>query len=247
MDRKSQGEVIDLAGVELLSFDCYGTLIDWEMGLGRALSEVCDRHGVSAGGEQLLQAFGAAETAVELETVAQGFLKYRAVLERVLLRMGEDLGFVPGEEEVSAFAGSVGEWPAFGDTQGALLQLARHCKLAILSNVDNDLFRASAPRLGVPFEHVFTAEDIGSYKPSPRNFEYLIGNVKTPKAGMLHVAQSLYHDIGPARDAGLRTVWVNRRMGKPGTGATPPSNAKPDLEVPSLAALAELIHAAHGG
>jgi len=148
------------------------------------------------------------------------------------------------DAEAAEFGGSVGRWPAFPDTAAALQYLKRHYKLVILSNVDRASFAKSNVKLGVEFDRVLTAEEIGSYKPDVRNFEYAIrvlGEMGVARAKILHVAQSLYHDIVPAKSLGLRTVWVNRRKGRSGGGATlsPRGDAKPDLEVASMAELAE--------
>jgi 2-haloacid dehalogenase len=232
---------IDLASFRMFSFDCYGTLIDWEAGLLEALQPICDQHGLAWSEDALLSTFGAAEHVVEAG--GKGFLCYREVLSRVLTEMGKTLGFHPDANECARFAASVGNWPAFANSEASLRELQSHGQLTILSNVDNDLFAESEKRLGVKFDHVFTAQDIGSYKPSSRNFDYLIENAGVPRNQILHVAQSLFHDVAPANAAGLTTVWVNRRKGKAGDGATPESNAKPDLEVPDMATLAELLRA----
>mgnify|MGYP002629006094 FL=1 len=236
---------IDLSRFRMFSFDCYGTLIDWEAGLVEALTPICADNGLAWSPEALLSAFGSAEHGVQESGQGEGFLCYREVLSRTLQEMGRTLGFRPNANECARFAASVSDWPAFADTRAGLLALAEFGQLAILSNVDNDLFAGSARSLGVPIDHVFTAQVIGSYKPDPGNFDYLIENAGVPKEELLHVAQSLFHDVGPAREAGLATVWVNRRQGKSGTGATPNSSATPDLEVPDLATLAALVRASH--
>ena len=136
---------------------------------------------------------------------------------------------------------SLAHWPPFPDTVEALRKLHAVFKLAIVSNVDDDLFAGTAKLLQIPFDAVITAQQAGSYKPSHRNFELALQRIAHPKDKVLHVAQSLYHDIEPARALGIRSVWVNRRGNQAGSGATKPSNAIPDLEVPSLAALAALV------
>ena len=236
---------MDLTKFQLFSFDCYGTLIDWERGLLDALIPICQTHGFAWSDAALLRAFATAESEVEQEANRAGFAPYREVLALTLIRMGESLGFRPSTNTRARFAASVGDWPVFEDTVASLAVLARHGKLAVLSNVDNDLFAMTAEKLGVEFDCVFTAADIGSYKPDPANFEHLIEHSPVPKSAMLHVAQSLHHDVGPASKAGLQTVWVNRRAGKPGAGATPPSDATPDLEVPDLKTLAAMVAEAH--
>lgn len=235
---------LDLSAFRALSFDCYGTLIDWERGLLRAFAEVMDARGLVFPDELLLETFSAVEADVEAEATGPNFLKYRDVLCAVLDGVGDELGFAPSPDEQATFAASVASWPPFADSKVALGKLAEHHDLIVLSNVDADLFAGSEKLLGVPFRHVFTADKIGSYKPSPQNFEYLLEHAGVAPGELLHVAQSLFHDIGPARAAGLSTVWVNRRAGQAGGGATPSSEAVPDLEVPDLATLADRIDAA---
>jgi 2-haloacid dehalogenase len=151
---------------------------------------------------------------------------------------GERLGFVPSADERAALAASVGDWPPFPDTVEALQALADRFQLVILSNIDDDLFALSARHLGVAFAAIVTAQQVGSYKPDPRNFRALLARLDTAPDRVLHVAQSLFHDIAPANALGLTTVWVNRRHDRPGSGATPPATARPDLEVPDLRTLA---------
>jgi 2-haloacid dehalogenase len=226
--------MIDLEAFDVLSFDCYGTLIDWERGILAALAPVFAAHRVAPGPEETLQLFGELEAAVESGPYAE----YRTVLARVLEGIGARLGFAPSPGELEAFATSVRDWPAFPDSPGALRLLASRYRLAVISNIDDDLFAHSVPRLGVSFDWVVTAQQVRAYKPSPENFRRAFERIGLPPARILHVAQSLFHDIGPARRLGLATVWVNRRHGKPGPGATPPAQAEPDLEVPDLQALA---------
>ena len=133
----------------------------------------------------------------------------------------------------------MGDWPAFPDSAPALLALHNRYKLAIISNIDDDLFAMSAPRLGVQFDWIITAQQAQSYKPALHNFQMAMARIGVPPRHILHVAQSLYHDIAPARSLGLSTVWVNRRQAQPGWGATPPAQAQPDAEVPDLRTLAE--------
>ena len=147
---------------------------------------------------------------------------------------------MPSRNELERFSASVMNWPAFTDSSQALGALATRYRLIILSNIDDDLFRSSQKLLGVEFDHVFTAQQIGSYKPSRQNFEYLIQHAGVPQHGILHVAQSLFHDIGPAKAMGISTMWVDRRQGLAGFGATPPAEAAPDAVVPDLRSLAVL-------
>ncbi|HET8629734.1 MAG TPA: haloacid dehalogenase type II [Thermomicrobiales bacterium] len=219
-----------------LTFDCYGTLIDWERGILDALRPLLDRHGATLSDDQILELFGEFEAAAE----AGPYLPYRDVLAAVVDGFGARLGFTPTADERASLAASVGDWPAFPDTVDALRSLARRYRLAILSNVDDDLFAGSARRLGVDFAAVITAQQVGSYKPDRRNFRAALARLDVPPDQVLHVGQSLFHDIAPAKELGLTTVWVNRRHDRPGFGATPPATAQPDLEVPDLRTLARL-------
>ncbi len=141
---------------------------------------------------------------------------------------------------LAAFGGSVGAWPAFADSVEALARLHARFRLAVITNCDDDLFAASNVRLGVTFDHVVTAQQVGAYKPSPRNFEVAFERIGVPRERILHVAQSLFHDHVPAKRLGMTTAWIDRRHGKPGSGATPPADARPDIAVPSMSAFADL-------
>ena len=224
--------------IRALSFDCYGTLIDWERGLLRAIGEVLESRSLAVPDEEVLELFATAEAQVE-EDAAHAFIKYREVLESVLENIGDELGFAPSPDECADFARSVSIWPAFADSQAALAKLAERFELIVLSNVDADLFQGSADKLGRPFKHAFTADKIGSYKPDPRNFAYLLEHSGHPKEAILHVAQSLFHDVAVARELGFTTCWINRQACAP--GATKPSAAIPHYELPDMASLAALI------
>jgi 2-haloacid dehalogenase len=219
---------------QALTFDCFGTLIDWETGIWEALRPVFGRHRVAISRERALEMFGA----IEAEAERAPYRDYKTVLREVLLGIGIKAGFAPSAAECVTFSRSVGEWPAFPDTAGALRALHQRYRLAVVSNVDDDLFAATAPRLGETFDWVITAEQVGSYKPAHENFHFALKRIGLPRDRVLHVAQSLYHDIAPASALGLSTVWVNRRRGMPGRGATPGAVATPDLEVPDLETLA---------
>jgi 2-haloacid dehalogenase len=235
--------VLDLQRFSILTFDCYGTLIDWESGILTALRPILRAHGVARSDDEILELFGELEAALE----AGPYLAYREVLAQVVDGFGERLGFQARDDEREQFSTSVGQWPPFADTVAALDVLGRHYQLAILSNVDDALFAGSAQQLKASFADVITAQQVGSYKPNPRNFAVAIERLGLPRERILHVAQSLFHDIAPAHAAGLTTVWVNRRVDRPGFGATPPASAQPDLEVPDLATLARLAHDAFAG
>ena len=220
---------------EVLTFDCYGTLIDWETGLWQALKPIYAAHQISISAERALELYGELEAGLEHGR----YQAYKTLLRKALEGMGARLGFTPTESELQSFSHSVKDWPAFMDTPRALQALKQKYQLAILSNIDDDLFALSAPQLQVSFDWVITAQQAQSYKPSVHNFQLALERIGLPRDKILHVAQSLYHDIAPAKSLGLATVWVNRRHGKPGAGATPPAQAQPDWVVPDLQTLVE--------
>jgi 2-haloacid dehalogenase len=178
--------------------------------------------------------------AIEAQQEQGEYRPYRDILQSVMTRMAARLGFSASEEESRAIVDSLPAWMPFPDSVSALKQLRERYKLAILSNVDDDLLAASMKRLEVAFDHAITAEQCRSYKPSLNNFRTALERLGVAPDRVLHVAQSLFHDIVPAKELGLATVWVNRRAGKPGAGATPPANAEPHMQVPDLTALAEM-------
>jgi 2-haloacid dehalogenase len=228
-----------LSDFKALSFDCYGTLIDWETGILEALRPLREESGASA--EKLLDAYGPIELAVEEEHPSR---PYSQLLEEVHDRLSEQFGVEPDAIEAAKFGASVGDWPAFPDSAKALAYLKQHFKLVILSNVDRLSFVGSNRRLGVEFDYIFTAQDIGSYKPDLRNFDYLLehlGPAGITKGDLLHVAQSLFHDHVPANQMGIASAWIDRRAGKSGSGATVRPEPMPhfDFRFTSLGELAE--------
>lgn len=233
---RREANVLALNRASVLTFDCYGTLIDWETGIAAAIRPALQARGLDWPDQRVLEAYAEAEAEIE----AGPYRPYTDVLASSLGGVGRRLGFTPTAAEVERFAGSVGDWPAFPDSPGALAALARRFQLAIISNVDDDLFALSAKRLGVDFDWIITAQQAGSYKPSLNNFHVALERIGQPKERIVHVAQSLFHDHVPAKQIGLATVWVNRRRGQEGFGATPPASAQPDLEVPDLQTLADL-------
>jgi 2-haloalkanoic acid dehalogenase type II len=230
----------EFAPFRALSFDCYGTLIDWESGITGALRPWARRHGLTVSRDDLLAAFSANETVVQSE---QPTTPYPEVLAEVLRRIGAQFGVGVSAPEAGTFGASVGDWPAFTDSSDALRRLRSRFGLLVLSNVDRRSFAGSNRRLGVHFERVITAEDVGSYKPTPRNFEVLLEHVDDmglQPAQLLHVAESLYHDHVPAHAAGLRSVWIHRRHAVAGFGATPAPDrdVTPDWRFESMDAFA---------
>ena len=224
--------MIDFAAFDALTFDCYGTLIDWETGIVEALRPL---H-AGADSEALLEAFARHESALE----AGPYLRYADVLAGCVRALGEEFGFAVSDAQAAAFGRSVADWPAFADSPAALAALKERFRLGVITNCDDDLFAASNTRLGVEFDWVVTAEQARGYKPRIENFEYAFARMDVPRERVLHVAQSRFHDHVPAKALGLTTVWVDRRQGRAGAGATPPAAAVPDLTVPDLRSLADL-------
>ena len=227
---------LDFDRFDVLTFDCYGTLIDWEAGILAGLRAPLAAHGIDDADERLLESFARHEA----ETEAGTYRPYREVLGEVLAAMLEERGTQASADERAVFGGSVADWPAFPDSAAALARLHKQFKLGVITNCDDDLFAASEARLGVKFDVVVTAQQARRYKPNPRGFELMFERVGLPPARILHVAQSLYHDHVPAKRLGLSTVWVDRRGGRAGSGATQAATATPDLTVPDMATLAEL-------
>jgi 2-haloacid dehalogenase len=227
---------LDFERFDALTFDCYGTLIDWETGLLAALRAPLATHGIAEDDQVLLESFARHESAVE----AGPYRRYREVLGDVLTAMLAEHGATAGAEEREAFGASVADWPAFPDAAAALGRLHERFSLGVITNCDDDLFAASARRLETEFDWVITAQQARRYKPNPRGFELAFERIGLPTSRILHVAQSLYHAHVPAKRLGLSTVWVDRRGSRPGFGATPPAEATPDLTVPDMATLASL-------
>ena len=227
---------LDFSRFDALTFDCYGTLIDWETGILAGLRSVLRQRGIEPPDDELLERYAASEASTE----AGPYQRYREVLARGLLDVARAYGIEPTVAELAAFGGSVVDWPAFPDSPDALARLAERFRLGVITNCDDDLFAASNRRLGATFDWIVTAEQVGSYKPSERNFEIAFARIDVPRQRVLHVAQSLFHDHLPARRFGLSTVWVDRRHDRPGFGATPPAEAKPDLTVPDMESLARI-------
>jgi 2-haloacid dehalogenase len=221
---------MDFGDFDALTFDCYGTLIDWETGLLAALSEHVEPS------ESVLEAFARHEARLE----AGPYLTYKEVLAGCLRALGEEHGFSVSDEAAAAFGQSVRDWPAFEDSPEALAELKQRFKLAVITNCDDDLFAASNQRLGVEFDWIVTAEQARGYKPRTENFEFAFERIDVGRERILHVAQSLFHDHVPAKALGMTTAWIDRRQGRPGGGATPPADARPDLTTPDLKSFAAL-------
>jgi 2-haloalkanoic acid dehalogenase type II len=231
-----------LTDFKVLTFDCYGTLIDWETGMLQALAPLRREHPARLSDDAVLADFARLESAQEALTP---HMLYPDLLGLVHRRLAAEWGLPTSQEADRAFSRSVGDWPAFADSAAALAYLAQFYALVIVSNVDRCSFAASNRRLGVAFDAVYTAEDIGSYKPDLRNFRYMIdalGRRGHAAGAILHLAQSLYHDHAPANALGLRSAWIDRRQGAAGSGATPPPSALVHWDF-RFGSLAELVEA----
>jgi 2-haloalkanoic acid dehalogenase type II len=244
--RLSDGDTKDtemkLTDFKVLTFDCYGTLIDWESGMIEALAPLTRRVGRTLARDRILEAHARHESAQQRWTPTR---RYSELLAVVYTRLAEEWGVPAGWEEARAYGRSVKDWPPFPDSAGALQYLKKHYKLVILSNVDNESFAFSNAKLQVAFDAIYTAEDIGSYKPSPRNFDYMLeklGSLGVEKRQILHTAESLFHDHEPAIEAGLATCWIHRRHTQGGFGATMRPAAEPKVDF-RFTGMAELVKA----
>lgn len=237
MEETPAAGAVDVSGVEALTFDCYGTLVDWETGILSTLRRVLAAHDIEAEDDELLELFGKLESRIE----STGFGRYRDVLEAVMSTMASQLGFSASEDERTSLADELGTWPVFPDTRAALERLQSRFRLAIVSNVDDDLFARTQQSIGIEFDEVVTAEQVESYKPGRAHFDEVLHRLALEPSQVIHVAQSLFHDIAPATALGWRTVWVRRRSGDDGSGATPPAEATPDHVVDDLARAADLL------
>jgi len=231
---------IDFARIDVVSFDCYGTLVDWESGILAALASFRSEFHVRATDDEVLEQYAALEAVME----SGQHVLYKDVLRGVMRGFARRVSVPEDRLDSDLLVKSLPQWRPFPDTVESLRRLKQRYRLAIISNTDDDLFAETARSLEVPFDFVITAEQVGAYKPSTRNFLRALDTFGVPKERWLHAAQSRFHDVAPARSLGIATVWVNRRAGKTGEGATAVSHAVPDIEVPSLSALADLAEAA---
>lgn len=229
--------MIDFSSFKMLTFDCYGTLIDWETGILNALKPIMAAHSVKTSDYQLLETYGRLESFIE----SGPYQTYREILRQVVIRLGAEFGFDPTEREIASLPESLKNWPPFDDTVAALKRLKSKYELGIISNIDDDLFELSNQLLEVEFDKIITAKQAQCYKPSLRTFEFALRKLDLTSHEILHVAQSLFHDHVPAKKIGLSTVWINRRRTQPGDshGATPKAEATPDAEFYDLKSFAD--------
>jgi 2-haloacid dehalogenase len=230
---------MDFSRFTTISFDCYGTLIDWESGILPVLRAALANHGQSLPDAAILALYAE----FEAEAESGPYQSYRNVLQSVVTAFADRLHFQATPAEIRSLHESVSAWPPFPDTVPALRELQKLYELAVISNIDDDLFAETRKYLEVEFDAVITAEQAGSYKPSVNNFQMALRTLTLSPDRLLHAAQSVYHDVVPARSLGISTVWVNRKSARPGIGAVRASAVRafenrPDLEVPDLASLA---------
>ena len=233
---------MDFSRFTTISFDCYGTLIDWESGILPTLRTVLGNHGQSLPDVDILELYGEFEAQEE----SGPYQSYRDVLQSVVRGFADRFHFEASSAEIRSLGESVRAWLPFPDTVPALRELQKRYRLVVISNIDDDLFAETRKRLGVEFDDVITAEQARSYKPSVNNFQMALRTFAITPDRLLHAAQSVYHDVVPARSLGISTVWVNRKSARPGIGAvrasaSPDSERRADLDVPDLAGLASAV------
>ena len=228
---------MDFSHFTAISFDCYGTLIDWESGILPVLRTVLANHGQSLPDASILELYGE----FEAEAESGPYQSYRDVLRSVVRAFADRFHFQASSAEIRSLDESVRAWPPFPDTVLALRELQKRYRLVVISNIDDDLFAETRKHLGVEFDGVITAEQARSYKPSVNNFQMALRTLAISPDRLLHAAQSIYHDVAPARSLGISTVWVNRKSARPGIGAVRASAGQADLEVPDLASLAAAV------
>jgi len=232
----SESAIIDVSSFEVLTFDFYGTLIDWETGIVSALGQFLSKYDLQLKDEQILELYAEFESKAE-----EGpFVRYRQVLREVVKQLGQTFGFRPMRGELDCIADSLISWKPFPGTLDALWALNGKYRLAIISNTDNDLLSISLAHLGIQFDWIITSEQAKAYKPSHRIFELATRRIGISREKILHVAQSIYHDINPAKAIGLSTLWINHAKLRDTFGATPPAYGQPDLEVTNLKTLVAL-------
>lgn len=220
---------------DLVTFDCYGTLIDWESGIVAALEPLLRSRGIAASRSRLLKLYSDLESPIQQAK----YRPYKDVLTILVRQLGAHLGFEPTEDEAACLVRSLPGWQPFPDTVESLRCLAARFRLGVLSNVDDDLFEHTAAKLGVELDLVVTAQQVGSYKPHLNHFRSAIDRAGVAPDQILHVAESLFHDVVPAQELGITAVWVNRSAGKVSASRT--ASVRPDTEVPDLRSLTHAL------
>ena len=231
-----------LTDFKALTFDCYGTLIDWETGMINALAPLTDRLNRKLTHKEILEAHARHESFQQRQTPTK---LYRDLLAIVYRRLAEEWGVSVDWAECVLYGNSIKDWPAFPDSADALKYLKQHYKLVILSNVDHASFAESNKKLGVDFDAIYTAEAIGSYKPADANFEHMLtmlGSLGLKKSDILHTAESMFHDHAPANRHGIKSCWIYRRHDKEGFGATMPPGELPSYDF-RFNSMAEMVNA----
>jgi 2-haloacid dehalogenase len=229
--------MLDFSQFRAITFDCYGTLIDWESGILGALQPILARHGLQLDDSEILRLYGE----FELEAEVGNYIPYREVLREVVAAFGKEFGFQPTAAEQNALPDSLANWEPFPDTVAALRKIKSKLQVGIISNIDDAMFATSQPKLGMDFDYVTSARQARAYKPSLKIFEMAENKMRIQRHEWLHAGQSIYHDVIPAKSLGLATVWVNRPSRRPGVGAVRQAAAQPDVEVHSLAELADFL------
>ncbi|MEM7745143.1 MAG: haloacid dehalogenase type II [Pseudomonadota bacterium] len=237
-----------LTDFKVLTFDCYGTLIDWESGIWDALQPLWLAGGCEVPRQEALLAFAEAESAQQAATPD---MLYPRLLTHVHRTLAKRFGLTTTQDMDRAFGNSVAHWPAFPDSADALRILKKHYQLVILSNVNRDGFAASNRKLGVSFDAIYTAQDVGSYKPNPANFDFMLNHLKADlglePSEILHTAQSLFHDHVPATRAGLTKCWIDRQNLADGGGwgatAVVPDMPEVSFRFTSMMEMAEAVAA----
>lgn len=235
--------MMKLTEYKALTFDVYGTLIDWESGMVAGLAPLTAQVSRALSRDDILEAHAYYESTNQAQTPAK---RYSDVLALVYRRLAEEWGVAVTWQDCRTYGASVKDWPAFDDSADALAYLRQHYTLVVLSNVDHDSFAASDERLGRPFHVVCTAEDVGAYKPDDRNFDYMLNRLARlgiGKGDILHTAESMFHDHGPANRHGLANCHIYRRHDKPGFGATMHPGDMPQIGM-RFTSMAEMV-AAH--
>lgn len=215
-----------------ITFDCYGTLIDWEGGIRNAVKKLIDKHGFNLNLDTISDKY----IKVELEVEDEQYRKYHKVLQLASKRLLKREGFDISDEDALEFANSIFSWQPFPETHDILASLKdKGYKLVILSNIDNAIISKSVELIGIDFDDVVTAEEVGSYKPAYGHWEEMLKRLNAKKEEVLHVAASYVHDIIPAKEQGFDAIWINRN------DEQPTKEIRPDMEFRDLKPLPEVM------